>query len=199
MRKLLFLGAAALLCEAALVAAPAPSLADDVAEVSTRFCYKVAAGELRWDPSDLQAEKALLESYGLTPGIPAGILHKFGRMTAATFNQSVLGSRKNGDSHVLLAAGGQMPGCRVTIAGAPGVVTAAQLAEALQKAPHGWTAVPELFRPGGPIERHSFLRRSAAGTTMMLDLLVVTEPSGSFRAMTMVLRPPAGLKLPAGF
>lgn len=198
MRKLLFLGAAALFCDAALAAAPAPSLADDLADVSTRFCYKVAAGELRWDPSDLNGERTLLERHGLTAGIPSGVLEGFGRMAAATFNRSVLGSRKNGGGHVLLAVGGQVPGCRVSIAGAPGVVTAAELAAALQKAPYGWTAAPELYRPG-PIERHSFLRRSADGTTMMLDLLVVTEPTGTFRAMTMVLRPPPGLKLPAGF
>lgn len=199
MRKLLFLGAVALFCEAALAAPPAPSLAEDFADVSTRFCYKVASGELRWDPSDLDAEKTLFGRHGLTAGIPPGVLDTFGRVAAATFNRSVLGSRKNGASHVLLAVGGQVPGCRVTIAGAPGVVTAAQLAAALQKAPHGWTAAPELFRPGGPIERHSFLRRAEDGTTMMLDLLVVTEPSGSFRAMAMVLRPAPGLKLPAGF
>jgi hypothetical protein len=197
MKALVLLGAAALICGAANAAPPAPSLADDAADVAARFCYDVARGSLRWDPAKLDEERALLGRYGITAGIPTGLIDTFSPMAASTFNRSMLGSRASTGGHVLLAVGGQVPGCRVSIAAPPGAVTAAALKASIGR--HGWTAAPALFRAGPPIERHSFLRRTDNGAVMLLDLLFVTEPSGNFRAMATVMPPPAGLKLPEGF
>lgn len=199
MKALFLLGALALLSGPA-VAAPAPrTLAEDVADIVTRVCVGVESGRLRWNPADLAAEASLFKSLGLTPGIPGGVLDGFGRNAAATFNRSVLASRPNGASHVLLAVGGQVPGCRVSVAGAPGVISASEAAGALQQKPYGWTPAPELGRTTAAIDRLSFVRRDERAGTLLLDLLVVKETEGSFRLMAVVMRPPAGLKLPEAF
>jgi hypothetical protein len=189
----------------ALLSAPAPaapaqrSLGEDVADVATRVCYKVVSGALRWNPASLAEEEALLKSLDLRSGLPPGTIDNFGRNLAATFNQSILASRPNGASHVLLAIGGRMPGCRVVVSGRPGAVAAADVIAALKRPPYGWTPAPALGRSGGPIVRHSFVRRAENGATLLLDLLVVTEASGTFRLMAMVLPPPPGATLPPGF
>jgi hypothetical protein len=193
------LAAAAAPAQSAPAAPRPPSLAEDLADVATRVCYNVAAGRLRWDPAKLEEEKALFARLGLKAGIPTGVIDSFGPSVAATFNRAVLGSRSRGPSHVLLAAGGQAPGCRVTVAGAPGVVTALDAIVALQDARHGWTPAPHLSRKAGPIERHSFVRRADGGAVVLLDLLVALPAEGNFRMMAMVVPMPPELKLPDGF
>lgn len=197
MKALLLFGALAM--TAAAPARPAPSLAEDVADVATRACLPVIAGHLRWDPSKLEEEKAVLARLGLTPGIPSGVIDSFGPFLASTFNRSILASRSNGEGHVLFALGGQMPGCRVTATGAPATVTEAQMIEALRRPESGWTRAPALDRSSGAIERRSFVRRSGNGGVVLLDLLVATQPSGTFRMMALVLPAPSELKLPDGF
>lgn len=199
--KILFLIAALAAAPAQAAAAPAAArtLAEDVADIATRVCAPVESGRLRWDPADLAAEEKLFRSLGLTSGIPAGVLDGFGSNAASTFNQSVLASRPNGASHVLLAVGGQTPGCRVSVSGAPGVVTAQQVAAALEQDAYGWTPAPELGRKAGAVERTAFVRKTGDGRTLLLDLVFVTVDEGSFRLMAMVMHPPRGLKLPPGF
>lgn len=176
---------------------PGRSVSDDVADVATRVCLEIAVGRLRWNPADLAAEAALFKTLRLKPGIPAGIINSFGRNTAATFNRSVLASRPSGASHVLLAAGGALPGCRVAVAGAPGAVTASAVTESLAR--QGWRHVPELDTLRPPIERRSFVRRAADGSPFLLDVLTPIDQGGTFRLMTTISRPPAHLRLPEDF
>lgn len=199
MRISIVVAAVLALSQPASAAPSAPGLAEDLADVATRVCYKIVAGSLRWDPAKLDEERALFGSLGLKQGIPSGVIDSFGPGVAGTFNRAVLGSRSRGPSHVLLAAGGQVPGCRVTVAGAPGVVTTLDAIAALQDAPHGWTPAPHLSRKAGPIERHSFVRRAGNGAVVLLDLLVALPQEGNFRMMAMVTPLPPGLKLPEGF
>lgn len=199
MKALLLLGALALTPSMASPPGPAPTLAEDVADVTTRTCYPVMAGRLRWDPSKLEEERVALSRLGLTPGIPGGVIDSFVPTVAAAFNQAILASRQNGEAHVLLALGGRMPGCRVIAAGAPGAVTEAQMVDLLRSPAHGWTRAPALDRLAGPIQRRSFVRRTDDGMTLVLDLLVLTEPLGTFRLMAMVAPAQPGMKLPDGF
>lgn len=198
MKALLLLGALALAPSMASPPRPASTLAEDVADVATRTCYPVMAGQLRWDPSKLEEERAALGRLGLTPGIPSGVIDSFVPTVAAVFNQAILASRRNGESHVLLALGGRMPGCRVIAAGAPGAVTESQMVEALRSPARGWIRAPALDRLAGTMQRRSFVRRTEDGRTLLLDLLVLTEPIGTFRLMAMVVPAPPGMKLPDG-
>lgn len=195
----MLLGALALAPSPASPPRPAATLAEDVADVATRTCYPVMAGRLRWDPSNLDEERAALGRLGLTPGIPSGVIDSFVPTVAATFNQAILASRRNGQAHVLLALGGRMPGCRVVAAGAPGAVTESQMVDALLSPGHGWTRAPALDRLSGPMQRRSFVRRTENGGVLLLDLLVLTEPLGTFRLMAMVMPATPGMKLPEGF
>ena len=199
MKRFAFFVTLALISEAAVAAQSARSVAEDVADVATRACYNIAIGRLRWNPADREEEAALLKRLGLTPGIPSGIIDSFGANTASTFNRSVLASRANSTSHILLAVGGAEPGCRVSVAGAPGAVTASDVTDALRHPRNGWTFVPELTVIRGPIERRSFLRKSTDGTPLLLDVLVPTNQGGTFRLMTMISRAAPGMKLPEGW
>lgn len=195
----MLLGALALAPATASPSRPAPTLAEDVADVVNRTCYPVMAGHLRWDPSKLDEEKAALGRLGLTPGIPGGVIDALPPTIAATFNQAVLASRRNGQAHVLLALGGRTLGCQAIAAGAPGIVTEAQMVDLLLSPAYGWTRAPALDRLSGPIQRRSFVRRTGNGRTLLLDLIVLTEPVGTFRLMAMIMPPPPGTKLPEGF
>lgn len=199
MKALFLLGALALAPATASPSPPAPTLAEDVADVTTRTCYPVMAGQLRWDPSKLEEERIVLGRLGLTPGIPGGVIDSLAPTIRATFNQAVLASRRNGQAHVLLALGGRALGCQVVAAGAPGTVTEAQMVDILRTPAHGWTRAPDLDRLSGPIQRRSFVRRTGSRGTLLLDLIVLTEPVGTFRLMTMVMPAQPGMKLPEGF
>lgn len=199
MQAFALLGALALASGSGAAAAGPKGLAEDVAEIATRVCVGIESGRLGWNPADPAAEEALFRSVGLKSGIPSGTLDGFGRFAASTFNRSALAHRANGASHVLVAIGGQMPGCRVSVAGVPGVISGPEVARALQHQAYGWTPVPELGRNTGAIERLTFVRRAEGAGPLLLDVLVVNDPRGSFRLMAIVMRPPAGTKLPAGF
>lgn len=157
------------------------------------------AGQLRWDPSKLEEERVALGKLGLTPGIPGGVIDDLPPTLAATFNRAILASRRNDQAHVLFALGRRTLGCQVIAVGAPGTVTEAQMVELLRTPAHGWTRAPALDRLSGPIQRRSFVRRTGNGRTLLLDLVVLTEPVGTFRLMAMVMPPPPGTKLPEGF
>lgn len=199
MKALLVLSALTLAPSAAAAQQSAPTLAEDFADVTSRSCYPVMAGQLRWDPSKLQEERATLGKLGLTPGIPGGVIDALPPTLATTFNRAVLASRRNGQAHVLFAIGPQTLGCQVVAVGAPGAVTEAQMVDLLGSAAHGWTRAPALDRLSGPIQSRGFVRRTGNGRTLLLDLIVFTQPVGTFRLMAMVMSPPPGAKLPEGF
>ncbi|HEX8062713.1 MAG TPA: hypothetical protein VF535_05805 [Allosphingosinicella sp.] len=199
MKALFLLGALALTPATASPPRPAPTLAEDFADVTSRTCYPVMAGQLRWDPSKLEEERVALGKLGLTPGVPGGAVDALPPRVAATFNRAVLASRRSGDAHVLFALGPQTLGCQVIAVGAPGTVTEAQMVDLLGTSAHGWTRAPGLDRLSGPIQRRGFVRRTVNGRTLLLDLVVFTEPVGTFRLMAMVMSPPPGAKLPKGF
>lgn len=199
MKALFLLGALALTPATASPPRPAPTLAEDFADVTSRTCYPVMAGQLRWDPSKLDEERAALGKLGLTPGIPGGVIDALPRTLATTLNRAVLASRRNGEAHVLFALGPQTLGCEVIAVGAPGSVTEAQMIDLLGTPAHGWTRAPALDRLSGPIQGRGFVRRTGNGRTLLLDLVVFTEPVGTFRLMAMVMSPPPGAKLPEGF
>ncbi|HEX9947742.1 MAG TPA: hypothetical protein VGA98_09390 [Allosphingosinicella sp.] len=199
MKALFLLGALALTPATASTPRPAPTLAEDFADVTSRTCYPVMAGQLRWDPSKLEEERVALGKLGLTPGIPGGVIDALPPTLAATFNQAILASRRNGQAHVLFALGRQTLGCQVIAVGAPGTVTEAQMVDLLGSSAHGWTRAPALDRLSGLIQSRGFVRRTGNGRTLLLDLVVMKEPVGTFRLMTMVMSPPPGAKLPEGF
>ncbi|WP_447756205.1 hypothetical protein [Sphingopyxis fribergensis] len=179
-------------------AASPPTLAGaakDVAHISTDVCLRLATGELRWTPRDLQEEIAQIEAAGLVYGIPPGVIDTLGPAGKASVNRSTMASRRNGDFVTLLALNGAIPGCRVLLAGddRPGMIDA--VAAALTAA--RWTPLPAFTSKTGGYEQRLFMR-SENKTWYRLDLATNSDTGARLRVLIDVSsasrpdRPPLG-------
>lgn len=174
---------------AAEVAAPAlpPLAADaafdavaaDVASV-TDLCFRLATGELRWDPRNVNEEIALVEAAGLTYGVPGGVLDSLGSVGQASVNRATMASRSRGGFHVILAVGGSIPGCRVMLAGnnRAGMTTA--IAASLKA--QGWADVEGVATTSATYERR-LLVRNVRGKWYKLDFAWGGNPSTQLRML----------------
>jgi hypothetical protein len=175
---------------------PARAVAEDVAQVSTDVCYRLATGELRWAPRNVNEEIAQVEAAGLEYGAPGTVIDAMGGAGRIMVNRATMASRTNGDFHIVLANGGSMPGCRVMLAGDELPGTADAVGSALVAA--GWTALPEMTDTRGALERRLFIRFGPRNEPYIANLMVVSDPSARLRLYTQVAKVPPNVRLPAG-
>lgn len=155
------------------------AVAADVAFVSD-VCYRLIAGELRWAPRDVSEEIALIEAAGLTYGIPNGVIDSLGQTGRISVNRATMASRSRGSFDVILAVGGQIPGCRVMLAGDNTSGLADALAASLVAG--GWTALDAFTSSNGAFEQRMFLR-SREGRWYRLDLALRTDQADQLRVL----------------
>ena len=174
----------------------ARSVAEDVAQVSTDVCYRLATGELRWAARDVNEEIAQVEASGLEYGAPGPVIDSMGQAGRMMVNRAMMASRTNGDFHLVLATGGSTPGCRVMLAGDELPGTADAVGSALVAA--GWTALPDATETRGALERRLFIRFGPRDEPYIANLMVVNDPSARLRLFTTVAKVPPYVRLPAG-
>ena len=178
------------------VLTPVHSVAEDVAEISTDVCYRLATEELRWSPSNVTEQMAQVEAAGLEYGAQGEVIESMGDAGRMLVNRAIMASRTSGDFNIVLAAGGSMPGCRVMLAGEELPETADEVGAALVAA--GWTALPDATGTRGALERRLFIRFGRSNEPYITNLMVVSDPSARLRLFTSVARVPPNVKLPAG-
>ena len=163
--------------------APEPSAFDavaaDVAFV-TDVCYRLTTGELRWGPRDINEEMALVEAAGLTYGVPNGVIDTIGPAGRVSVNRATMASRSRDGFHVIMTIGGQVPGCRVLLAGdnTPGMADA--LAAPLVAG--GWTALDAFTSTQETFEQRLFLR-FREGRWYQLNLALRTDHADALRVL----------------
>jgi len=174
----------------------ARSAAEDVAQVSTDVCYRLATGELRWSASNVSEQIAQVEAADLEYGAWGEVIDSLGGAGRMMVNRATMASRSNGDFHLVLANGGSMAGCRVMLAGDELPGTADEVGAALVKA--GWTFLPETTETRGALERRLFIRFGPNDEPYIANLMVVSDPSARLRLFTTVAKVPPNVRLPAG-
>lgn len=187
----------------ALAASTAPaearSLTAELAHLSTSVCLPVASGELTLpSPADAAASGKRLSALGLKPGIDNSILDAMGP-ASGILNRSTMAHVKRGTGWVVMAADGPMPGCRLILVGERGDGSADEVAAALVTKEGGWRAVPGAPQAQGPATRRMFLRRTAAGKPILLNLVELSGMPGKVRMFTTAVEVPPGVTLPPGF
>lgn len=107
-----------LIAATAAAAAPTPARAGEVAAEMARLtsgpCYDVArSAEVPPPPSDLAGRDALVAAFGLEPGLSAKLFDRLGPGGSALVSRAIMGSKFIGDDALVLAFGGDLPGCSV--------------------------------------------------------------------------------------
>jgi hypothetical protein len=190
-----------LLMAAALAAATparAATIAQDVADVSTSACLKVASGELTLSSPATAAYEAEVAKLGLSAGLERAALDMLGPGSALV-SRTAMATRQNGSAYIILAANGPMPGCRVILAAEPDAAAMDAVAAALIAPDHGWKAVPGMTEMRGIATKRVFLRRDAAGKPYMLNLVGLKGVPGKVQLYTTTVAVPPGVAIPPGF
>jgi hypothetical protein len=197
-RTMVAAAAFATLLSAAPLKAATP--AQDVADIASTACFGLAAG--KWTlphPAKSEEFDAAVTAQGLQPNITAGMLKMLGPATALILRTG-MARRTNGESHIVFAANGMVPGCRVILLGEPSGDAMAAVSAALTRAgPNRWTAFPDMDETRGIAEKRVFLRRDAKGAAYLLNLVRLTQPVGKIQLYATVVAVPAGVDLPKGF
>ncbi len=199
-RRLSWVACSAALLLAATVAwakQPTGTLGAVVADTASHACVEILAQEVAF-PADIAGQQKLLTNYGLSFGLPQAAIDESGEMRAV-FNRATLAHRIVGNDGFAVALGGAQPTCRLVIyhmTDRPG--TRAALAAALLSPALGWKEQPT--RQSSPAaERRMFIKRSAGGKPMLLNVISGLGAAESQPVIVTVTAIPAGVQLPEGF
>jgi len=188
-------------------AVPAPAadsaLADAVAQLSTKGCYGVATGAVRFpalgEQDNVGKSIEAFRTLGLQSGINKTMLDDLGPAGTGLISQASIGSKSLGNGVMVMALGGRQPGCRIILLADPDPAMTDGVSSALAKPANGWKLIPEMSGTRGGIERRAFIRRDAKGLPYLLNLMTVIQESPRLRLFTTVVAIPAGVALPKGY
>lgn len=177
-----------------------PGAAASVAKFSNTACYALASGAVTMptldDPDHLDREIKIVESFGLSFGVPTEATKQDPAVTTL-INRATLGSKTLPDGQILFADGGAA-GCRIILLSDPRPGLTDAVAANLV-ASGAWRAIPAMTATRGAIERRAFIRRDKANTPYLLNLMTVLDQPGKLRLFTTVARIPPNVTLPAGY
>lgn len=174
------------------------SLASDVVSVSTDICYRLARQEIVLG-GGIEADTAVLASGGVSFGIANGGYERLGREGVGLLSRAVLGSRSSGPDLVVLAIGGQVPGCKTMAVAKDAGSLFSDIALKLTAKGVDWREAPASNSPGAPIQKRMFVKRDAAGQAYLMNVFAITLPASELRVLTTVNAVPPGVILPEGF
>lgn len=139
-----------------------------------------------------------LAPFGLTPGINQAIYDEMGP-ASALLNRSSMAHRRHGGATIVMSAAGPQPGCRMILVGEPDATLLDKVSAELITGTNGWRAVFSASEVRGSVTKRMFLRRTAAGKPMLLNLVGLSGLPGKVQLFTTIVEVPAGLTLPPGF
>lgn len=176
---------------------PAPAVSEQrFAEVANSLCFKQVTGAISFGVG-ITADTLLMNEAGLMFGVPAGTVERMGSTGVGLISQAILGGQQLEDDVVVVAVGGQIPGCRTILvsknASGTGENAAAMLAAS------GWTEVPAANTPDAVLRRRMFVRRDAAGQPFLLSLYAGKMPDNDMQLVSTMWFVPENVSLPEGF
>lgn len=172
-------------------------MGEAAADTATRTCVGILSQEVAF-PEALAEQQKLLESYGLSVGLPQAAFDESGPFRAL-YSRATLAHRQVGSDAFALALGGAQPTCRLIPYRVGDRTTAkALLAKSLLSPGLGWKEAPA--RQTNPaVERRMFVKRSAGGKAMLLNLISGQDAANGQPILVTVAVIPAGVQLPEGF
>jgi len=187
-----------------VVAAPTSDadLTRSIVELGGTGCYAIATGRIAMpaagDPDAADKAKKAIEGMGLTFGLNNSMMDRLGNPGLTMTSQAIMGSKSFDQGDVVLAVGGNQPGCRVILLSEPG--TNITDGVATQLAQRGWKPIPSMTGMRGAVERRAFLRRDEKGSPYLMNLMTITSPApdSKVRLFTTTIRIPDNVQLPEG-
>ena len=173
------------------------SLGQAAADTATRACVGILSQDVAF-PEAVDDQQKLLASYGLSAGLPQAALDETGQFRAL-FNRATLAHRAVASDAFAFALGGAQPTCRLVLYRiADRASTKAVLATALASPAMGWKEAPTQ-QASAAAERRMFIKRSAGGKPMLLNMISGIGAAESQPIIVTVVALPAGIQLPKGF
>jgi hypothetical protein len=134
---------------------------------------------------------------GLSFGVDSRQMKALGQVGQTLVSRSTMGSKALPQGDVVVTFGGPLPGCRVILLSA----ATGDLIDALRTklVEDGWRAAPTSGPQTGAVTRAMLVRRDAAGTPYLINIMGLSDPTSSVRLFTTTIRIPDGVHLPPGF
>lgn len=177
---------------------PVSSAVEDLALLTTEICFASSAGQIAFG-NDISADKETLQSIGFSSGIQKEMLSRFGSKYESILNRSTMGSKTNGDDAIVLAFGGQMPGCKSMLLSKSDEADLDNFSEAITAEKFGWFEPPNSNATRGNVTKRMFLKRDGNGQPYLMNLMTFNFPDSDLKLMTTVNAVPSGVQLPEGF
>ena len=186
---------------AVLAAATAPTgqtAIDRMGDLATGACWQIESRTVAVpQPSDIDGLDALVEGYGLTPGLSPKAFERMGE-GGGMANRATMGSTDVGEDTLVIAFGGQVPGCTVMLLTTAGNSSEYDLVEALATA--GWKEVrPGMSQQRGFVGKRMLARRDESGQPYIANVLTIMKPGLDWRHGITIVKVPPHVKLPEGF
>ncbi|WP_299193426.1 hypothetical protein [uncultured Erythrobacter sp.] len=176
------------------------SVATQFAEAIADFCLPVANGTVNISASDVSGDQEIIESQGFSYGIDGSIYERFGIQGSGILNRSVMGHRVIGEDVIVLAVGGQLPGCKTILLRSAVDNLEDEVAIALTELEPQWRELPFAdSRQGSRVTMRRFLMRDSEGKPFLINLITTPIPNSDFRLLATVNAVPSNIPIPQGF
>lgn len=193
-----------LILAAAAAAAPAPAsltseAATHIAHLTTGPCYDIARSAIAMPAaSDIPGRDAMVIAFGLEPGLPPKLLDRLGPGGSALVSRATMGSKSIGEDALVLAFGGEIPGCSVALVTGSATSREYEIVAALVAA--GWKELNSgVAQQRGFVGKRMVVKRDEAGKPYLVNILTIMQPGSEFRHVTTVVAIPPHVTLQAGF
>ena len=147
--------------------------------------------------TDIDGLDAFIENIGLEPGIDGKMLDRLGP-GSGLISRATMGSKSIGEDTLILAFGGQAPGCSVLLITPDSESREYALVDAFVQA--GWREPrPGVAQQRGFIGKRMLVRRDDAGQPYLVNILTVMKPDSRWRHGITIVAIPPHVTLPEGF
>lgn len=175
------------------------SVATQYAEAVVDGCLPLARGEISFSGSVVE-DQLVIDELNFENGINEGIHNRFSLQDSGVLNRSIMGHRLAGDGVIVLAVGGQLPGCKVILLMPEEGFLADEVSTALSVLEPQWRELPfGRNRPGTSITKRSFIMRDWEGTPFLINLISPQVPNSQLRLLATLSPVPASVQIPEGY
>lgn len=186
----------------ASISGPEGPVAHHVVEMS-EACFELSSGAVNnplTAPVGRKHEQlvSFLEARDIESGLPRDFeIAEFGA-ALALISRAGLGSRRAGNSSVVFALGGAVPGCRILAIDAESD-TFERIVTTLDRPDSAWTLVESLSLKDEDVQKEGFLRIDKGGSAHLLNVNWVAQLSENVQSWVTVIAVPPGTPLPEDF
>ena len=176
------------------------SVAAQFAKAIADFCLPVANGTVNLSASDVTGDQEAIESRGFSYGVDGSIYERFGVQGSGILNRSIMGHRDLDDDVIVIAVGGQLPGCKTILLRSSEDNLEDEVSVALSELEPQWRELPFAnSRQGSSVTMRRFLMRDGEGKPYLINLITTPIPNSDFRLLATVNAVPSNVQIPQGF